>query len=176
MFDFLRALIHFFETYDISYMLSGSMGMSIYTGPRYTRDYDFIVHLKPSDVLPLTKYFNEGYYYDEDSIKEAINEEGQFNIIDHKSNYKADFIILRNNEFEITKFERRIQVYFLDLKIYVISAEDLLLSKLVWIQELQSALQSNDIIELAKLNNLDWHYMWTWIDKLKLNTFGLIKK
>jgi hypothetical protein len=176
MFDFLKILVQFFEQNNIPYMLSGSMAMSTYMGPRYTRDFDFIVHLKPSDVVLLTDCFKEGYYYDEDSIIDAIKSGGQFNIIDHKSNYKADFIILRNEEFEINKFERRIQVDSLGIKIFVISVEDLLLSKLAWIQELQSALQSNDIILLSKLSNLDWPYIWSWIDKLKLNTFDLFKK
>lgn len=47
MFEFLRVLVQFFDKYQIPYMLSGSMAMSIYTGPRYTRDFEFIVHLKP---------------------------------------------------------------------------------------------------------------------------------
>jgi len=99
-----------------------------------------------------------------------------FNIIDHESNYKADFIILKNDEFEKNKFERRIQVEYSGLKISVISAEDLLLSKLIWIQELQSALQAEDIKGISRIRDLDWPYIWLWIDKLKLNTFGLIKK
>jgi hypothetical protein len=176
MFDFLRVLIQFFDKHNIPYMLSGSMAMSTYLGPRYTRDFDFIVHLKPSDVLLLTDYFREGYYYDEDSIREAINRKSMFNIIDHKSNYKADFIILRDEEFERNKFERRSLVDFLELKIFVISPEDLLLSKLAWIQEIQSALQSEDIIQLSGINDLDWQYISSWIDKLKLNTFDLLKK
>jgi len=176
MFDFLRILIHFFDKYQIPYMLSGSMAQSIYTGPRYTRDFDFIVHLNPSDVLVLVEYFKDGYYYDEDSIRGAIKMERQFTIIDHKSNYKADFIILKNEEFEICKFERRISVPFLEMTVSIISAEDLLLSKLAWIQVLQSSLQSEDIVQLSKLNNLDWIYIWTWIHKLKLNTFNLLKE
>ena len=99
MFVFLRILVTFFEKNNIPYMLSGSMAMSVYTGPRYTRDFDFVVHLKPSDIYLLTSNFKEGYYYDEDSVKDAIKRESQFNIIDHKSNCKADFIILRNEEF-----------------------------------------------------------------------------
>jgi hypothetical protein len=36
MFDFLRVLISFFEQQNISYMLSGSVAMSLYTQPRFT--------------------------------------------------------------------------------------------------------------------------------------------
>ncbi len=83
---------------------------------------------------------------------------------------------MRDEEFERIKFERRALIDFLDLKIFVISPEDLLLSKLVWIQELQSALQSEDIIQLSGFIEMNWKYIWAWIEKLKLNTFALLKK
>lgn len=177
MFDFLRILIQFFDKYQIPYMLSGSMAMSTYTEPRYTRDFDFIVHLKPSDVPLFTEYFREGYYCDEDSIREAITREGMFNIIDHTSNYKADFVILKNHPYRKLEFERKRQVDFLDMKIFLVSPEDLLISKLIWIQELQSAVQSEDIKLLSSsYAELDWNYIHNWVKKLELNTFDLIKK
>lgn len=50
MIDFLRRLIQFFEQHDMPYMLSGSVAMSIYTLPRHTQDFDFVVHLKMEDA------------------------------------------------------------------------------------------------------------------------------
>lgn len=175
MVEFLKIMIQFFDQNSIPYMLSGSMAMSVYTVSRYTKDLDFIVYLKPSDIPRLKNFFKEGYYYDEDSIVEAIRQKGMFNIIDHASNYKADFIILRDDEFEQVKFKRRILVQSSDIKIFVISVEDLLLSKLAWIQELQSSLQATDIIELSKLDTIDWPYVNKWISILKLNTFDLFR-
>lgn len=134
MVEFLRIRIRFFDDNNIPYMLSGSMAMSTYTEPRFTRDFDFIVHLKPSDASVLANFFREGYYCDENSIIEAIGQEGMFNIIDHKSNYKADFVILKNNMYRKTEFNRRRSVDFLDMKIFLVSPEDLLISKLIWIQ------------------------------------------
>jgi len=57
MFDFLKALIYFFDKNKIPYMLSRSVAMSTYTVPRFTRDFDFIVHLKPNDALLLSAHF-----------------------------------------------------------------------------------------------------------------------
>ncbi|MEI9911274.1 MAG: hypothetical protein WDO71_17390 [Bacteroidota bacterium] len=156
-------------------MLSGSVAMSTYTVPRFTRDFDFIVHLKPHDTLLLTAFFKDGYYCDEDSIRDAINNKGLFNIIDHKSNYKADFVILKDEPYRQEEFSRRRQIDFLDMKIYLVSPEDLLLSKIIWIQELQSSLQAEDIKILSQINNLDWDYIHHWIRVLKLVTFDLIK-
>jgi hypothetical protein len=175
MLDFLRILILFFDKYDIPYMLSGSMAMSTYTGPRYTRDFDFVVHLKPSDVAHLSENFKEGYYCDEDAIKEAVANEGMFNIIDHKSNYKADFVILKSNSYRKTEFERRKAVDFLDMKIYLVTPEDLLISKLIWIQDIQSSVQMEDIKTLCLLEELDWKYINRWVAELKLNTFDILK-
>ena len=176
MIEFLKVLVNYFYQNKINYMLSGSVAMSLYTLPRFTRDFDFVVHLKPGDVNGLTAHFKEGYYCDEDAIREAIFNKSMFNIIDHKSGYKADFIILKNEPYRITEFERKRLIDFLDMEIYVVSPEDLLLSKIIWVQESQSSLQFDDIRLLSLLDNLDWLYIDKWVDMLKLNTFNLFKK
>jgi hypothetical protein len=174
MFDFLRALISFFEQYNVPYMLSGSVAMSLYTQPRFTRDYDFIVHLKTEDIEKLKEYFKEGYYCSEEAVTEAVNKKGMFNIIDFKSGYKADFVILKDQPFRKIEFERKRKLNFLDMEIFVVSAEDLLLSKIIWIQELQSGQQMEDIKSLAQINGLDWKYIRQWISELGLKTFNLL--
>ena len=97
-----------------------------------------------------------------------------FNIIDHDSGFKADFVVLKENQFRQTEFNRRIQVNFYGQDIYVVSPEDLLISKLIWIQDFQSALQIEDIKNLKAVEKLDWAYIKEWINKLKLNTFDLV--
>jgi hypothetical protein len=156
-------------------MLSGSVAMSLYVEPRFTRDYEFIVHLKHDDVVNLMSYFKEGYYWDEDAVKDAVNNKGMFNIIDFKSNYKADFVILKDSKYRQTEFERRRKIDFLEMKIDIVSPEDLLLSKLIWIQDLQSGVQMEDIKALHKMEELDRDYIHYWIKELNLNTFDLLK-
>ena len=176
MFDFLRILIHFFDTNNIPYMLSGSVAMSLYTQPRFTRDYDFVVHLKDEHIQQLLKSFNEGYYINDESVKEAIRDQTMFNIIDHKSGYKADFMILKNEPFRQSEFRRRKKVKFLDINISIVSVEDLLISKIIWIQEIQSGVQIEDIKSLSILADLDWSYVNSWIRELNLKTFNLLEK
>jgi hypothetical protein len=155
-------------------MLSGSVAMSVYVLPRATRDFDFVIHLHPQDVEALVNHFKDGYYCDSDAIREALHRKTMFNIIDHASGFKADFVILKDNEYRLTEFGRRAQVDFAGMPIYIVTAEDLLLSKLIWIQELQSAIQMEDIRSLAVVSNMDWNYVNLWISKLNLNTFGLL--
>jgi hypothetical protein len=156
-------------------MLSGSVALSIYTLPRATRDFDFVVHLQQKDIDDLLARFREGYYCDRDAVKEAIIHHSMFNIIDHTSGFKADFIILKNEPFRKTEFERRLEIEFEGMSVNVVSAEDLLLSKLIWIQELQSAVQMEDIKNLSTKKDLNWTYIDSWIKSLNLNTFDLFK-
>lgn len=174
MIEFLRKLIGYFDQYDISYMLSGSVAMSLYVEPRFTRDYDFVVHLKQTDVKSLVAYFKDGYYCDEDAVNDAVRNEGMFNIIDFKTNYKADFVILKQNEYRQTEFSRRRQIKFLEMQIFIVSPEDLLLSKLIWIQDLQSGIQMEDIKSLQRIGDLDREYINSWIKALDLKTFDLL--
>lgn len=156
-------------------MLSGSVAMSAYILPRATRDFDFIIHLKALDVDALVKHFSQGYYCDSDAIHEAFRRKTMFNIIDHASGFKADFVILKEDLYRQTEFNRRVEVDFEGVPVWMVRAEDLLLSKLIWIQDFQSNLQKEDIKNLAALESLDWNYVFQWINEMNLNTFGLLK-
>jgi hypothetical protein len=174
MLNFFLKIIDALNTLKIPYMLSGSVAMGIYTLPRATRDFDFVVHLQLKDVEAFTTHFKEGYYCDTEAVKDAIKHHSIFNVIDHASGYKADFVILKNEPFRQLEFTRRKEIEYLDKKIFVVSAEDLLLSKLIWIQDYQSAVQTEDIKSILASGNLDLDYIREWVAKLNLKTFNLL--
>jgi len=174
MFEFLKIIIRFLQENNIPYMLSGSVALSIYTLPRATRDFDFVVGLQSKDVQSLVHTFKEGYYCDADAINDAIRHQSMFNIIDYGSGFKADFVILKNEPFRQTEFSRKIEIEFEGMKVFVVSPEDLLLAKLIWIQDLQSTIQMEDIKILSQKKELDWSYIHSWISLLGLNTFDLL--
>ena len=62
----------------------------------------------------------------------------------------------------------------MDIPVWVVSPEDLVISKLAWIQESQSEKQSQDIRMLMLLPELDRDYINLWCKNLNLRTFGLI--
>jgi hypothetical protein len=98
-----------------------------------------------------------------------------FNVIDHASGFKADFVILKNDEYRRNEFLRRQKVKMAEIEVFVVSQEDLLISKLLWIQEFQSGIQQDDIIQLWETNTIDKTYIVRWVKTLQLNTFNLLK-
>jgi hypothetical protein len=175
MMDFFENIINFFNKEEIPYMLTGSMAMSIYTVGRTTIDFDFVVNLKYDDVSKVVAHFRDGFYCDEDAIADALRRKTMFNIIDHQTSYKADFIILKDDQYEQVKFTRRAKVPVLGTEAYVIAGEDLLISKLMWIQQLQSGRQMEDLKAISKFSDLDWDYIHRWIRSLNLHTFDLFE-
>ncbi|QDW23893.1 hypothetical protein FFJ24_003235 [Pedobacter sp. KBS0701] len=82
-------------------------------------------------------------------------------------------MILKNENFRQEEFNRRVEMEYLGKSVYLVTVEDLLISKLIWIQVLQSAIQIQDIKNLAELDTLDWEYINKWVKELKLATFNL---
>jgi hypothetical protein len=175
MFKFLKIIVAFFDQFKIPYMLSASVAMSIYTVPRSTRDLDFVAFIKMDDVDRIVDFFKDNYYCDKDAIIDAIKRRSIFNIIDYNSGFKAYFVILKDTPFRVNEFNRREQHVFEGYKVDVVTKEDLLLSKIIWIQEFESNIQKEDIATLWRLNTLDKNYVIHWVNELNLNTFDLLK-
>ncbi|MCR8558005.1 hypothetical protein KXD93_10145 [Mucilaginibacter sp. BJC16-A38] len=175
MFEFFKKIIECFDRQHIPYMLSGSIAMGMYIIPRATKDIDFVIHLQPGDIESFVAHFAGAYYVSKDAIIDAVNRQSIFNIIDHASGFKADFVVLKNSEYRLAEFDRKQIKDFFGLNIYIVSPEDLLISKLIWIQEWQTAVQMEDIKNLAVVPGLQLDYVSNWIKKLNLNTFNLLE-
>ena len=174
IFELLRMATTALEENGMSYMLSGSLAMNVYTVPRMTRDIDIVVHLEKSDVDTILQIFKDGYYFSTDAIHEAIRTDGMFNIIDFKSGQKIDFIIRKKTEFHLNEFNRRRKIDAYGFPMWIVSVEDLVISKLIWIQELQSDTQMRDIGNLMDVDEFDKDYVSHWVKNLNLNTFDLL--
>jgi hypothetical protein len=61
-----------------------------------------------------------------------------------------------------------------DLKVWIVSEEDVINLKIAWIQQLHSEKQMEDIKLLMLSPGLDKEYLTHWCKILNLNTFGLL--
>jgi hypothetical protein len=159
---------------SIPYMISGSFALSAYTVPRMTRDIDIIIDTHLEDIEKFIFLFRDNFYINSNTVREEIQRRGMFNVIDNRSGYKIDFVVKKNSPFRKLEFERRIEKVVLGVKGWYVSLEDLILSKLIWIQEIQSDRQIQDIHDLLDSNQVDLEYLKKWIKELNLRTFNLI--
>ncbi len=161
------------DSRNIPYMVSGSMAMLIYTVGRTTRDIDIVIELSEESLDSFYDIFKDQFYLHKPSVEEGLQRKGMFNAIDTRSGLKIDFVIRKNSLFRRTEFERRSRQKLFGHEAWVVSLEDLILSKLIWIQEIQSDRQKEDIRSLLE-NNVDGAYLSKWVKELNLITFGLL--
>lgn len=161
--EFVKLIASRLDSVDIPYMMTGSMAIAVHSVPRMTRYVDLVVEIKPVDVDKIVDLFSEDCYIDRDSVRQAVDAHSMFNIIHNQWVVKADFIIRKDEEYRREEFARRQKVVIGDMTISVVSAEDLILSKLVWGKKSQSELQLLDIRQMISVvSELDWKYMRKW--------------
>ena len=159
----------------IPYLITGSIAYSVYAIPRSTRDIDIILEISEDEIAGFINAIKGKYYYHEQTIHDEIKRKGMFNIIDLESSYKIDLIVLSNDPFEQAKFLRRKILKVFGVEVHIISLEDLIISKLRWIQQLDSELHKRDIEALLQNTNADKAYIKQWCEYLNLKTFNLIE-
>lgn len=174
MFKLLERICYILDTLQIPYMLSGSVAMNFYADPRTTQDIDIVLEMYDYDVPSFVKMLDDKFYYFKEGIYDETRRKGMFNIIDLESGFKVDFIIMKKELYEQVKFQNRRRTTYVGIDLWIISPEDLIISKLQWIQVLQSDKQKNDIRNLLDNEQLDLTYIKNWCQTLKLKTYKLI--
>lgn len=171
--DLLKKVCKQFEKHNIKYMISGSIALNIYAIPRMTRDIDIVIELFENKIDEFINLFSDSYF-DESVIREEVIQKGMFNIIDHSTGFKIDFIVRKETEYSNLAFQRRQLVKEFDIELYVIDLNDLIIAKIIWIQEYQSEKQIFDIENLLLNSSKDMDYIKSWCKKLNLKTFNLL--
>jgi len=168
--EFLRVLTELLEQVGVPYMLAGSVASSYHGEPRATQDIDLVVALTLGSVRRLFAQLDqERFYMDRDTAMSAVRSRSQFNIIDMESGWKCDLIIVKGHEFAQTEFKRRVRVDLEGVPVWVASAEDVVLSKLVWAKRSGgSARQHRDARSVlgTASSELDRDYLRRWAAEL----------
>jgi hypothetical protein len=155
------------ERAGIPYMLSGSMAMHFYAMPRMTRDLDLVIALEAEKVPEFVRSFADSYYLEEESIRSGIRTMTPFNLIHQTAIVKIDFIPRKKSAYRLMEFSRRLRKRVEDFEVWVVAAEDLILSKLEWSQASRSAVQESDIRSMLQAQpGLDRDYILGWAEKL----------
>jgi len=163
--DILKEVSRILMKNHIPFMITGSMAMNYYAIPRMTRDIDIVVDTGKNEVQDIVKLFAADYYISEEAVLESISSRSMFNIIHNESIIKVDFIIRKDTEYRRVEFERRQLITINDFKTYIVSKEDLILSKMLWAKDSQFDYQFNDIKNLME-TGFDTPYVHKWVVSL----------
>jgi hypothetical protein len=166
--DIVRDVSTRLSTARIAYMLTGSIAMNYYAQPRMTRDIDVVLALHQNDADRIVALFENDYYLKRNAVARAIANESLFNAIHNEAIIKVDCIVRKNSEYRRLEFDRRQKVTIEDVSIWIVSKEDLIISKLYWAKDSHSELQLRDVKNLLA-SGYDVDYLAQWTSKLGLS-------
>jgi hypothetical protein len=156
--DVLRDVSRRLEGAGIAFMLTGSVAMNYYAQPRMTRDIDLVVSLNETQIEEFCRLFESEYYLDRQNIINAVSRRGMFNLIHTDAVIKVDCVVLKPNAYREEEFARRRQINLGDFRTWIVSREDLILSKLFWAKDSKSEMQLGDVRNLLS-TDCDLEYL-----------------
>jgi Nucleotidyl transferase AbiEii toxin, Type IV TA system len=145
----------------IAFMLTGSFALGYYATPRMTRDLDIVVAIQADKIDGLVAAFSADFYIDADDVRLAVRSERLFNLMHYASGIKVDLIVQKSSAYRLHEFSRRQPVNLGSAATWIVSREDLILSKLVWAHETESELQLRDVRQLLN-GPIDREYLSRW--------------
>ena len=163
----LRDITSRLDVAGVEYMLTGSIALNCYAQPRMTRDIDLVVAFFLKDAARIEEVLGAEYYVSNQAARDAVLHQSSFNAIHQRTLLKVDFMVRKAEEFRRHEFARRVRMRVEDMEVWVVSKEDLILSKLDWARDSLSQRQLSDVQNLIA-SGCDMAYLREWSVKLNL--------
>lgn len=158
------AVLAALEATGIPYMIVGSLASNFHGVPRSTRDADFVVELGPGSLDRLVGALPPGLRLDAQGGFEAVADTIRYLIEMAGSPFVCELFVRSDDPHDRERFSRRERVDLLGRPAFVASAEDMIVTKLRWVQEAHRSKDREDIrnILAVRAADLDWIYLRRW--------------
>lgn len=161
--DDTLAVIDALNAEGVAWMLVGSYSSNYYGIPRSTQDADFVVHLEDKSITCLRNQLGPRFKLDPQISFETVTGTLR-NVIElEDSPFKIELFRLSKDAHDQTRFSRRITIEILGRKMYLPTAEDVIVMKLRWMR----AKDREDIVNVLAVqgDNLDFDHIHRWCDQ-----------
>lgn len=172
--ELLLQIVKILDKLEIPYIITGGFAVAVLAKPRFTADIDIVVKIELKNTSKLARELlaiDKDVYVSQEAMRDAIQNDGEFNFIHPQTGLKVDFWVKR---YPFEQFKRSIVKKINGQKVNFISPEDLILSKLIWYKEGQGAKQLEDIRSILKIAKPDLDYIKAWA--VKTSTLEILEE
>lgn len=165
---------------SIPYMVTGSLSVILYGRPRASHDIDFIIEAEEKDIDNIIQVFlslpHNEFIVQSSLIEDAVMHKSMFNVLHLPTMLKLDFFLLKNEEFDKSRFKRRKTIVLFGQSMIFASPEDTILIKLLWYKDskIEKHLIDAAFVYQVQEEDLDKTYLKKWAKKHK--TVGILKE
>jgi hypothetical protein len=127
------------ERLALPYCITGSVAASVYGEPRLTADIDVVLLLRLRDIPALQSAFPDIDYYvpPEEIMRDAVAQSarGMFNLVHHRSQFKADIYLAARDPLHAWALEHRRRIDLAGAGAWIAPPEYVILRKLEFLRE-----------------------------------------
>lgn len=149
-----------------AYAIGGSVASSVYGEPRSTLDGDLVAALFLRQVEGFISALGPDFFADAEMIRSSIRAGEPFNLIHLPTMFKVDVFLAGRDELALEELARRQRMEIQGETVYIATAEDIVLQKLVWFRKGNevSERQWSDIRGVIRVqgSRLDLAYLRQW--------------
>ena len=132
----LTPLIDVLERLGVTWYVGGSVASTVHGRFRATNDVDVIADLREEHAGRIRAALEADHYVDEESIRDAARFRSSFNLVHFGTGLKIDVFVPADSEYEACVRTGRVSEPIGDAgstrRLWIASAEDTILAKLVW--------------------------------------------
>ncbi|MGO9114783.1 MAG: hypothetical protein ACLP9L_36670 [Thermoguttaceae bacterium] len=152
---------------EIPYMLVGAFSVNFHGLVRSTHDADFVAVFSRPQIAAIVQKLGEDFRLDPQMSFESATGTTRYivNYLDpSRKSLQVEFFRLSDDEFDQQRFARKIQGNFLGRPVYLLTAEDVIVTKLRWYKALNRSKDKDDArgVIAVQGDRLDWDYIRRW--------------
>ncbi len=162
--DVIAVTVEALERVGVHYAITGSVASSIHGEPFHSLDVDFVIRMTVDQARSLHRALPQRFYRSAERLQEVARTGGIANLIDLDTDLKVDLSVLSAGAFFDAVLSRRTLTPFGPdaPSFYTVTAEDVVLMKLMWREESQSQKQWDNALGVVRVKgvSLDWKYLF----------------
>jgi len=145
------------------YFLSGSFASNVYGIPRSTKDADFVIQSSRGVGSDFEEKLGSNFQLDRQLSFETVTGTYKQLVRHAKTTFRIEIFLLSHDPHDLERFARRKQEDLFGRKVWLLSAEDSIISKLRW----SRGKDEDDIRNIISIQarRLDWTYIETWCNE-----------
>jgi len=144
----------------IPYLLAGSFASNYHGIPRSTKEEDFVLHLSGGVGRDFAARLGEEFEFDPQLSFETVTGTYRQLIRHRHSEFKFELFLLSQDPHDQQRFARRREEVLFGRKVWLLTPEDVIISKLRWVRT-QDTDDVRNVLSVQR-DRLDWPYIEHW--------------
>jgi hypothetical protein len=152
------------DALNVVYAVTGSVASSVHGEPFSSMDADLVVLASASQAAKIAELLGARFYAPSDMLVDAQQRHSFANVVDQRTSAKVDLSFVGDDSYLNEVLQRRVfeNIGKAPRKFWVVTAEDVILMKLLWRKDTRSAKQWENALSVARVRGarMDWQYLF----------------